>query len=398
MFPPAVRLKRSLIYRFKKWTGQLPPYPYTLYPSGTPRGRVLFSYIPDVLKLPDNAPEFDEHTSRWHSRTIGHLLAESGYIVDGVHWNDHTFMPRQDYDIVLDIYVNLVRWLPALKPTTIKLLHCTGSDPYYQNMAELRRIEALTRRRAGLYVPKRMLAYPDRSRYALHWADACSLSGNEYTFGTYPAEYRAKMQLITLSASQLGRTIKSPDRLVPPEREFLWYFGSGAVHKGLDLVLEVFARHPEWVLNVVGPASEEPDFVALYSRELYELPNIHYHGRLRPSGEEFRAITSRSFCFIAPSCSEGTSSAVVTSLCVGLYPIISRDTGVTLPDGCGIYLETSSIDEIDQAATRVISLPDYTLAEQIAQAQAFAARTFSRERFRADMVEFLSGVLGKKER
>ncbi len=397
MSPHAARLKRSLTYRLKKWTGQLPPYPYTLHPAGRPRGRVLFSYIPEVFGLPDDDPEFDRHTSRWHARTIGHLLAEFGYIVDGVRWDDETFLPRQEYDVVFDIYVNLVRWLPYLKPATIKLLHCTGSDPYYQNIAELRRIEALTRRRAGLYTPKRLLAYPDRSRYAMHLADACSLLGNEYTLNTYPVEYHAKVRLITPSASKLDTTIKPSDGLVPPEREFLWFFGSGAVHKGLDLVLEVFARHPEWVLNVVGPAGDEPDFVAFYRHELYELPNIHYHGQLTPSGEAFRAITSRSFCFVAPSCSESVSSAVVTCLCVGLFPIVSRDTGVTLPDSCGIYLETSSIDEIEQAAKQVISLPDQELTRQIARVQEFAAQTFSRERFREDMVKFLSDALGEEE-
>jgi glycosyltransferase involved in cell wall biosynthesis len=389
------RLWRSAIYRLKKRTGKLPPYPYTLNPSGTPRGRVLFSYVPDVLRLPEDAPEFDTHTSRWHARTIGHLFVEMGYIVDGVRWDDQVFLPQRDYDVVFDIYINLVRWLPYLKTNTIKLLHCTGSDPYYQNSAELQRIDALTRRRAGLYVPKRFVPHPDRSRHALYLADACSLLGTEHTLRTYPLEYHAKIQLITVSASKLGTTIKTSDRLVPAEREFLWFFGAGVVHKGLDLVLEVFAHHPEWVLNVVGPVSDEADFVALYHHELYELNNIRYNGRLTPSSEEFRAIASRSFCFIAPSCSESLSSAVVTCLNVGLFPIISRDTGVTLPDGCGVYLETNSIDEIEQSVRLVFSLPDQELAHQIATIQNFAAQSFSRERFRADVAKFLSAVLGK---
>ncbi|MCD4686675.1 MAG: glycosyltransferase [Anaerolineae bacterium] len=355
------------------------------------------SYIPDVLSLPDDDPQFDQHTSQWHARTIGHIFAELGYIVDGVCWDDETFIPQRDYDVVFDIYINLARWLPYLKPETIKLLHCTGSDPYYQNRAELVRIDALTRRRPGIYVPRRMLAYPARSRYAIHCADACSLLGNTYTLSTYPGQYHTKMQLVTLSTSKLDATIKTPDAWVPPEHEFLRFFGTGAVHKGLDRVLEVFARHPEWILNVVGPVSDEKDFMALYKRELSELPNIRLQGPLTPSSDAFRIITARSFCFIAPSCSEGISSAVVTCLRVGLYPIISYDTGVTLPDGCGVMLETSSIEEIEEATKQVMSLTDHELVTQITQIQKFAAQTFSRERFRADMYEFLSDALGKKD-
>lgn len=47
------------------------------------------------------------------------------------------------------------------------------------------------------------------------------------------------------------------------EREnFLWLGSRGAVLKGLDLVLEAFARMPD--LQVSGPVEDEADFAAAY--------------------------------------------------------------------------------------------------------------------------------------
>jgi hypothetical protein len=46
------------------------------------------------------------------------------------------------------------------------------------------------------------------------------------------------------------------------------------VHKGLDLVLEAFARMPECQLTIVGPVRNEPEFVNVYRKELFHTPNI----------------------------------------------------------------------------------------------------------------------------
>jgi glycosyltransferase involved in cell wall biosynthesis len=233
---------------------------------------------------------------------------------------------------------------------------------------------------------------------SLEAADACSLLGNERTRETYPEKYWHKMELVTVSASEVGKQAKKMRESVPPKREFLWFFGSGAVHKGLDLLLEVFARHPELQLHVVGAIAPEEDFYELYKEELTATKNIHNHGYLFPSSAEFQGLLKDVFCFVAPTCSEGISPSVVTCLQLGLYPVISLDTGVTLPDGCGLYIESLTIDEVEKHVLAAMELKDDEIIHQVQKTQADALARFSRSAFKSQMEGFITRTLVRLER
>ena len=60
-------------------------------------------------------------------------------------------------------------------------------------------------------------------------------------------------------------------------RQFVWFSGAGAAHKGLDLCLEVFKEKPDLTLHVIGNLEQEPHFMRHYQSFLH-LNNIHYHG------------------------------------------------------------------------------------------------------------------------
>ncbi|MCK4517415.1 glycosyltransferase, partial [Candidatus Babeliales bacterium] len=246
-----------------------------------------------------------------------------------------------------------------------------------------------------IYSPKRLVANVELAERSLQLADHCSLVGNKYTLSTYPQKYHAKITPVNISGSVL-RYKKSPKDFVPQEKEFLWFFGSGAVHKGLDLVLDVFLKNKDLKLNIVGNAVEEKDFLLVYKDKIERSPNITYHGYLHPQSKEFTEITRRCFCFVATSCSESTSSACATCLQAGLYPIISYDCGVTLPQNCGIYLKTCSHEEIESALSAVYHEPTESLAKQIQSCQARALQNYSRQAFSKRMTNFLQSAIGSQ--
>jgi len=365
-----------------------------LEPPTPPPGRVLLSYLREPLTWPARDRRLAFHSNLWESREIARCLVEMGYGVDAVAWDDRTWEPERPYDAVIDISTNLQRWHRRLPGRCLRLLHRTGSDPYFQNAAELARAEAFSRRTGRPYAAKRLVADPEAERASLAVADAVSLLGNRFTLETYPAALRQKMTPVPVSASPLGRAAKTAGPLVPPEREFLWFCGAGAVHKGLDLTLEAFARNRRLILNVVGEVGWESDFLAAYGRELRESENVRYHGFLRPSGRRFRTVLRRCVALVAPTCAEGTSPAVVTALQAGLYPILSRAAGVDLPDGCGQWLETCEIAEIEAAIRRVAAADAVTLAHEIGRVRDHARRRHSRAAFRDAMVAFLHVALG----
>ena len=99
------------------------------------------------------------------------------------------------------------------------------------------------------------------------------------------------------------------------------------------------------------------------------------------------------FCFIAPSCSEAISTAVASCMQTGLLPIVSYDTGIDLPDGCGTYLRPCSVEEIRQAAVQAVGLDHRSLSEQISACQKMALQRYSRREFSAEMARYLAEVL-----
>ncbi len=373
----------------------LSEYPVRVLQRSNPESSkwVLMSYLPNALKIDDNSSLLLGHSNIWESREIGRIFYEMGYNIEGISWNDFSYLPQIRHDVIFDICYNLDRLSCFYSSTTKKLLHCTGSDPYYQNSAELERVKGVNLRRKGQCSAWRMVGNPALATRSLYDADAISLLGNAYTLSTFPKAVQEKFTLIPVTGSETSNANKKRDLYVPSEREFLWFFGSGAIHKGLDLVLDVFKDHPEFHINIVGPIGNETDFVSLYYEELFFSPNIKFYGFLDAKSKEFRDLINRSFCFIAPTCSEGTSPAVVTCMQIGLFPIVSKDAGVDFDKGNGIILEECTYQSILDSVTLVFHMESAKLNKQIFNIQQYFLKKHSRESFRNHMQAYLSKVL-----
>lgn len=367
----------------------------TVRPPGPIRGRVLLSYALTSAGLPADHPMFAYHTGPWESNQIISLFNAQGFIVDCIHYTNKSFIPEIDYDIIFACTGELYR-LAAYSPNrkkTVKIWHSVISAIDYNNAAEMKRIEELIKRRPGaLYFPKRQEPHERLQEPLMKLVDYCVLIGNDHVQNTFPKWFQPKISRVTVTASPLT-WIKSETELAPPEREFLWFFGNGAVRKGLDLTLEVFAKHPEWRLNIIGLVDGEPDFMKIYQRELMNTPNIIFHGYLNPGSEKFNAILRRCFAFIAPTATESVSTAVATMMQAGLYPLLSQDTGVDLPSGAGLYLDALTVPEIEKKVALVYRKSAAELKNEIKQTQSLALREFSREKWQADMGSFIKKVL-----
>ena len=359
---------------------------------GRTHGRALLAYLSSAVDLDAEAASvLGGHSNQWESRQYAVALSDLGFEVDVIDFDDRSAAIRRRYDVVVAIDGRLLELASSTRPSR-KLLHVTGSYPPFQNAAERRRLDELRVRRGISCTPRRTVEDEDAFVQALSMADRCSLLGNDFTLSTFPDALRPKMTLLPVTGSRLA-LIKSGNELVPEEREFLWFFGSGAVHKGLDRVLEAFARSHHLTLHVVGNIGGERDFLDAFATELTSLDNIRYHGMLDTLSDPFVAILRRCVAFVAPSCSESTSAAAVTMIQAGLYPILSREAGVSLPASRGTYLETCSVDEIEAAAVEVYRRPHAALRAEIESIQAWALTAHSRERFAEELGGYLCEAL-----
>lgn len=119
----------------------------------------------------------------------------------------------------------------------------------------------------------------------------------------------------------------------------LWLGGKGAIHKGLDLIIEAISGCDNYFLHIAGPISKEEIFED-YSLSLKDL-NFHYYGLIDTNVVDF------SFCdiVILPSCSEGMATSVLTAIWkYGCYPIVSKYSGFNnLPKKYIVELDSLSI-------------------------------------------------------
>jgi glycosyltransferase involved in cell wall biosynthesis len=355
---------------------------------------VLLSYAVTSAGMPENHPIFKYHPSPWMSNQILSLFVKRGYTVDCIHYTNRHFIPEKKYDIIFALKCNLLRLVSFAKQDSdniLKIWHPDISSLEHNNSTEIKRIHDLEKRRPGaLYFPKRQEPYERIEKRVMELSDHCVFLGNKHVLDTFPKEFHHKFTAITVAATPVY--VKQESEFVPKEREFLWHFGNGAVRKGLDLVLETFAKNPQWTLNVVGLVGNEHDFMKIYHKELTELPNIKFRGYMKPGSKEFADILKRCICFIAPSCTESISVACATMMQAGLYPLVSYDTGIELPEGSGIYLEKCSIDEIEKKVEQIYNMESAELTRQINKTQKFALKEYSREKFTEDMDNFLSKV------
>jgi glycosyltransferase involved in cell wall biosynthesis len=354
--------------------------------TGDRRGRALLSY----LSAPVGVPEEElptAHTQHWESAEIARLLAEAGFDTDVLHYHDRWFRPRGTYDVVVDVRRNLERLAPLVGDRALKVFHADTAHTPTLVAAEQRRLDALEVRR-GVRLQARRQEPPHR---ALEVADAATVLGNEVTLATYRHAGIPLHPVPTPSA--LRRPFDAGKDHDAARRRFLWLGSAGMVHKGLDLVLEVFAANPDLHLTVCGPVEGEPDFVEAYRRELRETPNIELAGFVDVTGPGFARLAARTGALVYPSSSEGCAGSVVTAMHAGLVPVVSRESGVDVADAGGVVLETSTPEEIAEAVRGVAEQPPAEVGRRARAAWERANERYTREAFTARYRAALASIL-----
>ena len=347
----------------------------TLRPEGESAGRALLSYIVDGFLLPEGVDLPRSHTHFWESREIGRILVELGFVVDAIHWTNTAFLPQSRYDLLVDVRLNLERLAPLLGPDCLRVMHAETSHRSFHNPEQQRRLDELAARRGVRIAPQKML----EENRAIESADAAIVVGNAATLATY-AFAGKPMWPVPISQPVLYPFPEDKD-YAACARRFLWFGSGGLVHKGLDLVLELFASLPDYHLTVCGPVDRERDFERLYHRELYETPNIRTVGWIDIGSPEFLSLARETLALVYPSCSEGMNGGTVTCMHAGLIPIVSRPTGVDLEPSEGVLLPDCRLETLRQAVVELAARPPHELAALARGAWETARRRNTREGF-----------------
>lgn len=294
------------------------------------------------------------HSNRVEARVIVSILHEHGWNVDVIDFNSEYPIHYEDYDLVIGFGRAFERSFYSPRFSGRRILFMTGANPKYSNKAEIARLIALQLRYGKLLIPRRSVFEPFDASFA--FCEAIFCIGNDWTLSTF-TDCSCPIYRLPVPYVPLKHDIELRD-FSEAARHFLWFGSAGAVHKGLDLLLEAFRVLPEYHLHVCGPVQSEEDFFSLYRADLLTRENVHFHGLVDVNSPD-TADLFRSCAFtVLPSCSEGSSSSVITAMSTGLVPIVTEESGVDIGT-FGILIKNLTIQEVINSVEKAVSLtPD----------------------------------------
>jgi glycosyltransferase involved in cell wall biosynthesis len=358
----------------------------SLKPENMSRGNVLLSYIIEPFLLKAGEPVSNDHTHDWESLQIGKTFLELGYSVDVIDYRNNKFIPEKDYSFFVAARTNFERISQYLNKNCMKIVHLDTSHWLYNNHASYERSLAMQIRKGATVRSQRIV----ESNLAIEYADCATILGNDFTISTY--QYAKKPVFrIPISTCAVYPWPEEKD-FNACRKNFLWFGSGGLIHKGLDLVLDVFAQLPDYHVTICGPIQNEEDFVKTFYKELYQTSNIHAHGWVNVNSEEFIKIMNNCIGLIYPSSAEGQCGAVIACMHGGLIPVISYESGVDVGD-FGVILRDCSIDQIKNTIQIISHLPVEKLKGMALKTWEFARAHHTRERFAEEYRKVITKII-----
>lgn len=320
--------------------------------------RVLVSYITRPLYF-----NSINHSNNFELNTIINYFDRSGYMVDVVN-HFQVMRNMNQYDVIFGFGQSVEHYINFYFKRAFLIYYSTGMNFCYANTSTIKRLKE-TYIRTGEYFFDSIRYTSAPTFFQVMLSDVLISLGNISSLNTFKTQRNDEMFFLQAPFHQT----QDPYYIIENRNEaskmqFLWFGSGGAVHKGLDLLLEYFVCHPDLILHICGDISSELNFLDYYHDELYKAPNIIYYSFVSIKSSRFTDILlSASFC-IFPSCSEGGGVSVLTAVGNGgLVPIVSMES--TIQTGNEILIKQLNSEGVS-AAIEVARLMTF---EEIVQRQ-----------------------------
>ncbi len=300
------------------------------------------------------------HTIGSETKAICEALFELGYNVDVLDfYRTNVSIDFSKYSLVMGMRKHVedslrYRWLTGSEFPKV-VAYTNGPHPYFQNEETMKRLIGTFKRTNTVFASSVHLL-DDVHAMQYTFADLLILFGNDFVRSTYEPYKIGPIEtvnaIVHTSVKEIDLGQKSFDNT-----KFLYFGSYGAVHRGLDLLLEYFERHPELSLTICGPLEKtEPFFASKYERQLKHLPNIALRSFIAIDSDEFVELMLGNTFVIYPSVTEGRSISVMTCMKNGgLIPIVTKNVGVDTND-FGINIEGFGLEQIHGAVQTALKL------------------------------------------
>jgi glycosyltransferase involved in cell wall biosynthesis len=344
--------------------------------------KVLICYARNLFKKKKKI----YHTNYNEAGVIREIFLGKGYSVDVIGYDAFYPVNYRKYDMIFgfgDVFEKAFS-----KDTRIKKIHyATGACSLYQDIAEVRRIKHLRERVGVVCKPRRLVGrtWP----CSIFLSDAIICLGNDWTISTFPCRENVyKLNATSLGYWKNGDITRDWSKA---KKNFLFFGGMGAIHKGLDLFLEVAKQMgEEYVFHFCGALESEGDFLEYYNQHFKNSENIIYHGYKNVTSLEFKEVLTQCGFVVLLSCSEGMATSVLTCMYSGLIPIVTKQCGVDVGD-FGVLLEED--ESLELSFKQISALPNHQLERKSKNASKSAMDKHSIDQFEKELSVLINKVI-----
>lgn len=353
---------------------------------------VLISYITYPFKRGINL----SHTNATEALEIAKIFHEIGYNVDIVDYSYEGNLNYDKYSVIFGFGEPLINSFYYRSHKILTIYYGTGMHVIHQNHATLKRIEEVYKKKDEWLLESGRIV--DKA-----WSVQTSLVdnmitlGNEEVVNSYQKYFPRKIYNIPVSYYKIfdHNEILKNKNFGDAKNHFLWFGSSGLIHKGLDLLLEVFKELPDLHLHICGPIDNESKFKAIYYEELYNIKNIHTYGFMNIQSNLFKDIVSKCAFTIFPSCSEGEPSSVINVMVYGLVPIVSKMAGIRVKD-FGIEIRELTHASIKESIIKATGLSEDEIKERSMKCAGDTISNHSIKKYSYELKKALIDILEKK--
>ena len=354
-------LPLSLVKKIKRMHEKGSHITYNIGLAAGNQPRVFFSYVNEFLIKYDLSRTHG--TRDVESAAIVSALVRCGCRVDVARYDCEKGI-RSDYDYVIG-QGTAFRNASALNPNAKRILYLTENPPALSFKKERERIS---------YFEDRHNIKADVSRSGKFFKEedfenleACVFIGNPSDAGKIEG-----IKTYTIRPTGIINPLfdSSKRNYKEAKRRFMWIGSSGAIHKGLDILLDVFSKHPDLELYVLGLNESDRRLLSGMMGK-----NVKNCGYIRIVGEEFAELASKCGFVVLPSCSEGLATAVITGMNHGLIPLVTSETSIEAP--VGEVFADFKVENIEEAIVRWSKEESSFLKEESEKTQVFARETYN---------------------
>lgn len=352
--------------------------------------KVLLAYI----KTPFFFPIDRSHSNKIECFTAAEIFHNVGYQVDIIDFRNESFRNYDCYEIVYGFGIAFENSFYSRNTKLKRIFYGTGCCPLYSNIESTKKVISFYER-TNFFLPESARLVKEALSLSMLASNAIIALGNEFVLNTYRMVGSEITKYFSLNAFYFKTCdidIENKD-FKKAQNHFLWFGSPGLLHKGLDILIEIFSKSPNIVLHICGAWPDEKRFIEIFQKEIEQCRNIKKHGFIDIDSDEFKKLMDTCAFVVFPSVSEGGAVSILNVMGNGgLIPIISKSVGLDV-DKFGWQIDNVDINDFEMIIKHSQKIDFATLKAEAIKIKEVMQNYFSYEAYKLNLRAIIKEIL-----